>query len=187
MSASASSKLDRAGIVEAAIRVADREGLAAVSMRRIGADLGYSGMSLYGYVAGKEELLDLMADQVLGEVQELDRDAPWQPAIVDFFASLHDVLLRHPAVAQVFTTRPTAGPNTVRHAEEALAVLTGGGLSEERALEAFIALSCYTLGAALYSAARTEPAAQWIGARAGPDQFRSGLEHLVRGYATDVS
>jgi len=203
MSASPIPKLSRDAIVQAAVVIADREGLDAVSMRRIGADLGYSGMSLYGHVAGKEELVALMADHVLGEVPDIDPDAPWDVAIVDFFIALHAVLLDHSGVSQAYTLRPTSGPNTTRHGRQALAALTAGGLPDRLAVEAFVALSCYTMGAALYTSARAaRPDPQWLGfgitgedlatlrdhlaVRAGPEQFRSGLEHLVRGYATEI-
>lgn len=192
-----------------AVEIADREGLEALSMRRVGSELGCAAMSLYGYVANKEELLERLADHVLGQLPAVDSDRPWQDAIVDFFASLHDLLLEHPAVAQVVTQRPTSGPNTRHHGEQALAVLRGGGLPDRLAVEAFIALSCYTIGAALYTGARTAARTEnpdWVGfgslpvddpavladlrphlaARAGREQVRSGLEHLVRGYAADT-
>jgi AcrR family transcriptional regulator len=211
MRATRSPKLSATAIVQAAIAVADREGLAAVSMRRIGADLGYSGMSLYSHVSSKDELLGLMADHVLGEVPEVNDDAPWESAIVEFFVGLHDVLLDHPGVAQAFTMQPTRGPNTQRHGQRALATLTAGGLPGPVAVEAFIALSCYTIGAALYARARTAPIGEadprWIGfgdtdastqedlqpiwehlaSRADHRHFRSGLEHLVHGYSSEVT
>lgn len=192
-----------------AVEIADREGLEALSMRRVGAELGCAAMSLYGYVANKEELLELLADHVLGTLPEVDASGPWDEAIVDFFAALHVLLLEHPAVAQVVTQRPTSGPNTQRHGEHALAVLRDGGLPDRLAVECFIALSCYTIGAALYTAARSSAPTEnpeWIGfgslpvddpatmkplrahlaARASREQVRSGLEHLVRGYAADT-
>jgi len=204
-------RLTAEAIVEAAVAIADRDGLDAVSMRRVGADLGYSGMSLYGYVRGKDELLEQVADHILGEVPEIDSHAPWDLAVINFFTALHDVLLRHPAAAQIYTSRPTRGPNPARHGRRVLAVLTEAGMSAKTAVEAFIALSCYTVGAALYTTARSsadglyEPG--WIGfddeddasgdalahlwehlaVRTGPPQFRSGLEHLVAGYATEVA
>jgi AcrR family transcriptional regulator len=211
MRASRSPKLTASAIVEAAVEIADREGLTAVSMRRIGAEVGHSGMSVYGYVSSKEELLDLVADHVLGEVPEIELDAPWESAIVEFFVGLHDVLLAHPGVAQAFTLRPTRGPNTQRHGRRALAALTAGGLPGPAAVDAFIALSCYTIGAALYASARSasdqeadprwiafgdtetraredlQPIWEQLATRAGPRQFRSGLEHLARGYASELT
>jgi AcrR family transcriptional regulator len=191
-------------IVRTALDVADREGLEALSMRRVGAELGCAAMSLYGHVANKEELLERLADHVMGKAPPVDRSRPWDEAIVAFFFALHGVLLEHPAVAQVVTQRPTSGPHTRRHGDAALAVLRSGGLPDQLAVEAFTALSCYTLGAALYAAARATARAEdpaWVGfgslpvdeplrthlaERAGRGQFRSGLEHLVRGYADEV-
>jgi AcrR family transcriptional regulator len=207
MAATRVDKLTPEAIVRVAIGLADREGLGALSMRRLGSELGYSGMSLYTHVANKDELLDLVADHVLGEVPDLDPAVPWPTAIAEFFGTLHAVLVRHRRLAAIFTLRPTRGPNTARHSRNVLAALAGAGLAPATAIEAYIALSCYTIGAALYSAARSgsgEPDANWItfgendlpldatarrqlADRAGSEQFRSGLEHLVRGYAAELS
>jgi AcrR family transcriptional regulator len=196
-------------IVCAALEIADREGLDAVSMRRVGTELGCAAMSLYGYVESKDELLGHLVDHVLGTIPATDAHMPWQDAMVAFFTALHEALLAHPAVAQVVTLRPTLGPNTQRHGERMLEVLRAGGLSDRLAVEAFTALSCYAIGAAVYTASR-DPGADdpvWIGlgsapvdsesslaplrrhlaARTSREQFRSGLEHLVRGYAADTA
>jgi TetR/AcrR family transcriptional regulator, tetracycline repressor protein len=214
--------LTREAIVDRALRLAGREGLAAVSMRRVGAELGYSGMSLYRHVADKDELLALMVDQVLGTVTPVDPARPWRDAIVAFFVELHEVLLAHPAVARLATEHPAQGRHTREQARRVLRVLRRAGLSDALAVEAFTALSCYTIGAALYAAGRDGTAdAGWVGfgspetdpgtdtdtdlgtggaepddelaglaahlaARTGPRQFRSGLEHLVRGYAAEL-
>jgi AcrR family transcriptional regulator len=195
-------QLSRELIVNAAIAVADREGLDAVSMRRLGTELGYSGMSLYGYVKSKEELLDLMADHVIGLAPEIDGMLPWDEALGAFFRNLRSVLLEHRALAAVFTMRPTGGPHTRRHSSGVLQVLAASGLPESTAVEAYIALSCYTMGAAFYAIGRGEhddPYAPWLaasaalspeaavklGKRADLSQFNSGLDHLITGFAAD--
>jgi hypothetical protein len=99
---------------------------------------------------------------------------------VAFFAALHDVLLEHPPAAAIATERPTAGPNAVRQSEQVMDVLQAAGLGERLAGECFTALSCHALGAALYHAARPDARAR------APRQVRSGLEHLVRGYAAEL-
>ena len=196
-------------IVETALEIADREGLDAVSMRRVAAELQCAAMSLYGHVASKDELLDRLADHVIGTVPETAPALPWQDAMVEFFTALHAALIAHPAVAQVVTQRPTVGPHTQRHGAHALELLRRAGLSDRLAVDAFIALSCYTIGAAIYTASRTGPRADdprfaglglpaddepdaiarlrpYLAERSSREQFRSGLEHLVRGYAADA-
>jgi AcrR family transcriptional regulator len=179
-------------IIKQALTIADRDGLAAVSMRRVGTELGHSGMALYGYVASKDELLQLLVDHVFGEVAPVDNARGWRAAIIEFFVRVHATLLRHPAVARLAAERPAEGGHTARHSGDIVAALRGAGLTEELAGEAFIALSCYTLGAALYTVGRggtaaasaTFPAAP---ARTSAAQFRGGLEHLLDGYAAHLT
>lgn len=187
-----------------ALAIADAEGLDALSMRRVGSELGVAAMSLYNHVANKDELLALMVDHVFGTIPAVDGETPWDAAVTDFFTDLHDALLLHPAAAQVATLQPTRGEHTQRHSRAVIAVLRGA-LAPGTAVEAFIACSCFTLGAVLYTSARAGNAATdpgWVdlgidadepvlrehlAARAGHEQFRSGLEHLVRGYATEAT
>ena len=160
-------------VVDTALRIADEEGIGALSMRRIGAELGIAAMSLYNHVAGKEQLLELVADRVYETVAPIDPDAPWDVAVLDFFSRLYTELRAHPAAAHVASLQPTAGPAAMRHNAEVRQVLRGA-LGRRLGEEAFTALSCYTLGAVLFTSARKATP---------PDRFRSGLEHLVRGYA----
>lgn len=202
-SARASAPLNRDEIVRRALAVADRDGLAAVSMRRVGAELGYSGMSLYGYVSSKDELLELLVDHVFGLVPEIDDGLPPQEAITGFFARLREVMLEHPAVGRIAAEHPAQGGHAQRHARRVVGLLRRGGVPGPLAVQAFIALTCYTIGGVVYAAGRSEATDEgWarfgaafaeeaidpdalaaaLATRAGPDQFRGGLEHLVRGY-----
>lgn len=192
-------------IVRHALAVADRDGLAAVSMRRVGAELGYSGMSLYGYVSSKDELLELLVDHVFGMVPEIDGDQPAEQAITGFFVRLRDVMLEHPAVGRIAAEHPVEGGHAQRHARQVVGLLRDAGVPGPLAVQAFIALTCYTIGGVVYAAGRTEASDDgWarfgsvfadeaiepdlleraLATRAGPEQFRGGLEHLVRGYLT---
>jgi AcrR family transcriptional regulator len=195
--------LSRAAIVRRALAIADRDGLDAVSMRRVGAELGYSGMSLYGHVANKDELLALLVDHVFGTVPEVETGGPWRAAIVEFFLRLREALVRHAAVARIAAERPVPGGHAQRHARGLVDALRRGGLSDQLAVEAFIAMSCYTVGAVMYSAGRTSSGDEaWVRfgsafaddgtdldalhhrlvSRADEAQFRGGLEHLLAGY-----
>ncbi|RJL27255.1 TetR/AcrR family transcriptional regulator [Bailinhaonella thermotolerans] len=116
-------------IVEAGVAVADEEGLAALSMRAVGQRLGRTGMALYTYVPGKNELLDLMYDRVLGELPgEYDLAAGWRAALTAWARDLREFYLRHPWVLQLSQARPVLGPNEYRMLETLVAVLRGTGL-----------------------------------------------------------
>ena len=70
--------LDASAIVDAALKIADEQGLGAVSMRRVASQLGVTPMALYYYVENKDQLIDLMADQSLQQLEAIDQDGPWQ-------------------------------------------------------------------------------------------------------------
>jgi AcrR family transcriptional regulator len=119
-----------AEIVAAAIELADAEGLGALSMRKVADRLGRSAMSLYTYVPGKAELLDLMYDTVLGE-QTLDHSLAdgWRPAVE---ASAHEAWAffeRHPWVLQISGARSVLGPHEIDTFERQLRLIDGLGLS----------------------------------------------------------
>jgi AcrR family transcriptional regulator len=99
-------------IVDAAIALADADGMAALSMRAVGKHLGRTGMALYTYVPSKSELLDLMYDRVLGELPTVyDLKAGWRAAVTEWARTYWEFLLRHPWVLQVSSARPVLGPN----------------------------------------------------------------------------
>ncbi|MFF9016307.1 TetR/AcrR family transcriptional regulator [Streptomyces sp. NPDC014870] len=159
--------LDR--IVRAAVALADAEGLDAVSMRRVSAELGVGTMSLYRYVPGKTELLDLMLDRVQGESLESEsRDAesrgsesleagePEPPAnwrdTVERLARGHLALYRaHPWLLKVNEARSLLGPNTLRGFELCLAGLTGPsgmGLSDQETVSVIVTVQGFAAGIA---------------------------------------
>ena len=125
--------LDVDGIVGAAVRLADAEGLAAVSMRRIAADLGVAAMSLYTHVPGKGELVDLMLDAVLGELYPDEHAVTaggWRARLTAMARTNWDFFLRHPWALHVATGRPPLGPGLMRKYELELRAVDGLGLPE---------------------------------------------------------
>jgi AcrR family transcriptional regulator len=118
-------------VVEAATALADREGLAAISMRRVADQLGVSAMTLYTYVPGKAELLDLMLDAAYQRVERADTTGrPWRErltAVADANRALH---LTHPWLGAVSTLRPPLGPGLMAKYEHELAALDGLGLTD---------------------------------------------------------
>ncbi|MGH9211345.1 MAG: TetR/AcrR family transcriptional regulator C-terminal domain-containing protein [Acidimicrobiales bacterium] len=138
-----------ADIVATAVAVADAEGLGAVSMRRVADRLGKSAMSLYTYVPGKAELLDLMLDAVLGELPtEYPRDDGWRAAVE---ASARDgwaFYERHPWVLQVSGARALLGPHELDAYETQLRLFDGLGLTGVEMSRAVSALAGFVRGSA---------------------------------------
>ncbi|MFJ2022703.1 TetR/AcrR family transcriptional regulator [Streptomyces sp. NPDC087897] len=168
--------LDR--IVTAAVAVADAEGLSAVSMRRLSTELGTGTMSLYRYVPGKAELLDLMLDRVLGEplpaaTAEPDgaaaaeasgtaADRPgtaavgtpatgpgdWRAAVDTMARSYLDNLRRHPWLLKINQARTVLGPSALRGLELALTGLRGMGLRDPELIGVIITVNSFVEGLA---------------------------------------
>lgn len=138
-----------ADVVAAAVTIADAEGLAALSMRKVGERLGRSAMSLYSYVPGKAELVDLMLDTVLGErPTRYDLGAGWRPALEAATRDAWEFYGRHPWALQVAGGRAVLGPNELDRYEELLRVLTASGLSALDAGRAASAVDAFVRGAA---------------------------------------
>jgi DNA-binding transcriptional regulator YhcF (GntR family) len=144
-------ELTRDRIVRAGITVADAEGLASVSMRRVATDLDVATMSLYRHVPGKEELLEFMADTAFGE-QRLPATAPpsWR-ARLDVAAHLAwSIFHAHPWAAEIVSlTRPQAIPNLLHYAEWVLGALRDLGLTVDEMMNAHITLFGHVRGTAL--------------------------------------
>jgi AcrR family transcriptional regulator len=121
------STLSREAIVRAAMEVADAEGLDAVSIRRVATVLGARAMSLYTYIARKEDLFDLMADEASAELHVPDAlPADWREATVVIARRERATAHRHPWIVQLATRRKSAGlvgPNSLRHLEQSLEAL----------------------------------------------------------------
>lgn len=136
--------LTRGQIVEAAIRLADRDGLEALSMRRLGGELGAGATSLYWHVRNKDELLDLVLDEVIGAVMgevraDLGADAEastgeWRPALEAIARALRRVLLRHRNVAPLMGERPTFGPKALEAVEWMFGVMRRAGFGDRVAV-----------------------------------------------------
>lgn len=122
--------LDVATVVEAAIAIADESGFDAVSMRSVAERLGRSTMSLYTYVPGKAELLDVMHDTVLGELPtQRWRDTSWRTALERSARDLWALFERHPWMVQISPTRASLGPHSLDTFEAQARLLDGLGLT----------------------------------------------------------
>lgn len=138
--------LNKERILRAAIELADRNGLGALTMRRLGNLLGVEAMSLYKHVAGKDEILDGIVDLVVGEIELPDPGSDWKAAMRQRAASTRRVLLRHPWAIGLFEARGAFGPATLRYIDAVLASLRAGGFSLETAARSFSVLDSYVYG-----------------------------------------
>ncbi|WP_336205574.1 TetR/AcrR family transcriptional regulator [Nonomuraea sp. LPB2021202275-12-8] len=131
-------------IVETGLRVLDAEGLDGLSMRRVAQELGTGPASLYAHVANKDELLELIYDQVLGEVRLPEPDpAQWQDQLRAYAAEMHRVLNSHADVARAALAGIPTGPNAVRLAEFVLGLLIEAGMTPRQASLALDRLTLY--------------------------------------------
>ena len=140
-------------VMRAAVEVADAEGIAAVSMRRIGQELGVEAMSLYNHVAGKEALLDAMVEQVAAEVvaavaslDSPDPSADWRGALRARALAAREVMLRHRWAPGVLETRTTMNLDIVRYFDGVVGILRAGGFSHDLAHHCLHALGSRVIG-----------------------------------------
>jgi TetR/AcrR family tetracycline transcriptional repressor len=191
-------------IVQAALEIADAQGLDAVTMRAVGARLGAAAMSLYRHVPNKDALLELMADKVLAELPDPDPTGDWRAELHAFFLAFHDLLLEHPAVAYVMIEMALAGPELSMRGENVLACMLGAGFDEPAAAQMISAFTWHTVGGSLYAIARRNPAHEdrdlrlknlppeqfpsvhrvmpYLADDASREGFADALWHLIRGY-----
>lgn len=142
-------KLNLDEVVQAAIAVADAEGLAAVSMRRMAQELGVGTMSLYRYVPGKDGLLDLMFDAVCAEgTPPSEMPGDWRAFLEHYARESLEWYWRHPWTLEISSTRPTLGPNVMTGYETMLAALDEIGLTEKEMVAATNLVSIYVAGVA---------------------------------------
>lgn len=133
-------------ITRAAIEIADAEGLAAVSMARVAAQLGNSTMALYRYVKSKDELFTLMSDAALERPPELPADADWRTGLTLWAQAVLAALKRHRWYTQLPISSPPAGPNNLAWFDNALAALDGTGLGAEVKVGIVMGLTTYVHG-----------------------------------------
>jgi len=140
-------RLDTEVIVETALRIADEDGLDAVSMRRIAADLRVGTMSLYHHVRDKDELVELMADAISAELLipgEILGD--WRAALRALAQRTRDTFVRHPWLIDTAGRRPLVTPNQLRHIEQSIAIVADLDVDRGAAIAMVMAVDDYTIG-----------------------------------------
>lgn len=187
----------------AAVTVVDREGVEALSMRKLGDELGVEAMSLYRYVDNKAALLDGVIESILGEMRLVEPSSrAWSERIKFRARALREALVRHPKALSLFATRPAVTTQTLVHLESALDVLREAGFSVTDAIRAFQSILALTVGntlsvfSVLPSDERSSPAYAALSPSEFPRmceaakalarwdsnaEFEYGLDALVRG------
>src|SRR5262249_3339568 len=134
----------RAEITAAAVTIADGEGLEAVSMRRVAAELGTGAASLYRHVDNREDLLDLMMDATGAEYRDTAPTRDWLADLLDLGDQARVIMRNHPWLPSLLLTRSVLGPNGLTLLEHFLEVLEGHPAGTAAKLEAFAVFSSVT-------------------------------------------
>ena len=142
--------LSREAIVDAALRLADAEGLESVSVRRVASELGAGPMRLYGYVGSKDELLALMVDRVYDEIEvrtgAQKAGRAWRAALRAVAHGTERAARRHAWFVSIAGAHPPQGPGGLRLLEGALAAVDGLGLDAPAMVQAVHTVFAYTVG-----------------------------------------
>ena len=146
-------RLDRDRILRGAMEVADRGGIAALTIRSLADELHVKPMSVYHYVRNKDEILDGIVDIVFSEVELPTVGGDWRVELTRRARSAREVLRRHPWAIPLLESRTSPGPATLRHHDAVLGVLRAGGFSAAGTAHAYALLDAFVYGHALQEAA----------------------------------
>jgi AcrR family transcriptional regulator len=205
------SRLSRVEIARVALEIADREGLDAVSIRRLARELRAGAMSLYHYFDNRDELLEEMGDTIAGEMLVPSLPDDWRAALRAIAHQTRATFLRHPWLLSTVHDRPHVSPNMLRHIEQsARAVMALEGRVPAHLLTAIVtAVDDFTVGYTLrelaapagFAEAFEEPNVRYLlesgefplllrfaraGAEMPPQDFDTGLDWLLDGFAAQI-
>ena len=138
--------LSRDRILDAAVRLADRDGIESLSMRKLAQQLGVDPMSLYNHVRDKQDLLDGIVDVVVGEIEPTVAGPDWRSSLRGTILAARRTLLHHPWAAGVIESRPDPSPSTLRHMERVMEIIRSAGFSLDLAHHALHVLGSRVLG-----------------------------------------
>ena len=138
--------LSRERALAAAVALADREGIGALTMRKLAEELGVEAMSLYHHVANKEEILDGMVDMVFAEIDLPRSDMDWKAAMRERATSVRAALRRHPWSVSIMESRTSPGPATLRHHDAVIGCCRAAGFSLPMTAHAFSMIDSYIFG-----------------------------------------
>ncbi len=138
--------LSRERAIEAAVALADREGIGAVTMRRLARELGVEAMSLYHHVANKDEILDGMVDLVFAGIPLPEDEPDWKIAMRERAESVRSALLQHRWAIGLTESRAHPGPATLRHHDWVIGCCRRAGFSVRMTAHAYSLLDSYIFG-----------------------------------------
>lgn len=167
--------LNRDRVLEAAIALADAEGIGALTMRRLGRNLAVQGMALYNHVANKEDLLDGMLDRVAAEIELPGMGLDWRDHARRRALSAHAAFLRHPWSAALWTASINLGPARMRYLDSALRNLREAGFPPDLLDLTFHTIENHILGHAL----------QALGFSLDHDQMQQMGESFLRSFPVE--
>ncbi|MCP4086004.1 MAG: TetR family transcriptional regulator [Actinomycetia bacterium] len=194
--------LNRDRIAQAALGLVGREGLTALTMRRLGAELGVEAMSLYNHVTNKGDLLDAIVERVYAEVQLPAADLPWREQARGVFRGFRQVGVEHPEAFALLTQRAAPSVESLRVLSRVFAVYRIAGFDDLQAWRAFQVSASYVVGFVatqhgrmaetaapngidLSDLATDDPDVALFGrmsGRGGDDDFDTGVELLLSGF-----
>ena len=151
--------LTRDRVVQAGLGIADASGVDAVTMRRVGEELGFEAMSLYRHVADKDDLLNGMLDVVLAEWELPSDEEDWPQSVRASALSVHAALRRHPWAARLLMSGSGARPVRLRYMEFLLGTLRAGGFDPDTTYHVYHLLDGHIFGFSLWEIAYTTTAA----------------------------
>jgi AcrR family transcriptional regulator len=146
------SRLNRARVLQSAMAVADAGGIDALTIRSLAQHLGVKPMSVYYYVANKDEILDGIVDLVFSEIELPASDGDWRAEMHRRADSARRALRAHAWAIGLMESRTSPGPATLRHHDAVIATLRGAGFSPALTAHAYALLDSYVYGFALQEA-----------------------------------
>lgn len=197
--------LTRQAVLEAALRLVDQEGLKALSMRRLGAELGVEAMTLYHHVPNKTALLDGMIEQVVAEAVPPEFGAAtWREDLSTYAHALVTALDAHPHTVPLLLSRPAMTPRNLQTMEAVVRMLHGAGFPLPRALDVLYSLTSFVVGHATARAGRVDgtgsmasldpttypllvTAAQEAGEDTAKARFDFALDALLSGFERELA
>lgn len=153
-------KISREAVLAAALQVVDQEGLAALSMRRLGKALGVEAMSLYRHVSNKEAVLDGVYEAVLRDIQMPPLTDTWRDDLKALVHAFRDALYRHPNTVPLFVNRPAVTENSLAYVEQGMTILQELFPQPEHRCYAFQILVTFLIGHTLFQLGAEQDAAE---------------------------
>jgi AcrR family transcriptional regulator len=144
-------------IADAALGIVDREGLDALTLRRLATELGVGATTIYWYVRDKNELLDLARDRMVSEMAAFPVPEGGRAQVESVARGLRATLLRHAEGAAIWGMRPALGPNTLEVMGRLLRAFASTGMSADEAADASVVVLNYVIGSASWQSAQARP------------------------------